>query len=131
MIAKKSLEGRDLADILDKKCLNALKSTTGIPNEIKLPDREVVRDLALRLKSLTADVRLEILFMLSQTSLPVCTLAALIGRDQSLVSNHLANLRMAGLVRERRRGKYVVYSLERERVDEIMEALSELFHGGA
>ncbi len=58
-------------------------------------------------------------------------LAALIGRSQSRVSQHLAQLRAAGVVGPRRQGQTVRYRLLDRRVRRVMDALSVLCEAGA
>ncbi|MBE3576532.1 MAG: winged helix-turn-helix transcriptional regulator [Limnochordales bacterium] len=60
--------------------------------------------------------RARILKMLQTGELCVCQIMAVLGMNSSTVSKHLAILKMAGLVRSRKEGRWVYYSLEsRER----------------
>jgi DNA-binding transcriptional ArsR family regulator len=65
-------------------------------------------------KAIGHPVRLRILAMLQSGSLCVCQLTAVLGLAASTVSGHLAELRRAGLVAERKQGKWVEYSLASE-----------------
>ena len=49
----------------------------------------------------------------------VCDLAEQIGMEQTLMSHHLRTLRAAGLVRSRKVGKWIHYSLDKETTNEI------------
>jgi DNA-binding transcriptional ArsR family regulator len=62
-------------------------------------------------KALGHPTRLRILAMLRSGGLCVCQLTAVLGLAASTVSGHLAELRGAGLVRERKQGKWVTYRL--------------------
>jgi ArsR family transcriptional regulator, arsenate/arsenite/antimonite-responsive transcriptional repressor len=66
------------------------------------------------LKALSHPARLRVLAMLRSGGLCVCQVAAAMGSPVSTVSEHLGALRRAGLVLERRDGKWVSYSLAAE-----------------
>jgi DNA-binding transcriptional ArsR family regulator len=59
-------------------------------------------DLAALLRVLGDDTRLRIFALLTRAELCVCEVEDILGLSQSLVSNHLAVLRRAGLVKARR-----------------------------
>lgn len=52
----------------------------------------------------------------------VCEIMQSLGLIQSKVSYHLAKLKASGLVREKRRGKWNYYSIDRQRVSELLDA---------
>ncbi len=66
------------------------------------------------LKALAHPARLRVLTMLRSGGLCVCQVAAAMGSPVSTVSEHLGELRRAGLVLERREGRWVSYSLADE-----------------
>jgi DNA-binding transcriptional ArsR family regulator len=63
------------------------------------------------LKAMAHPVRLRMLAMLRPGELCVCQLTAVLDLAASTVSGHLADLRAAGLVHERKDGKWVHYRL--------------------
>lgn len=63
-------------------------------------------------KALAHPSRLMILEALERRSMCVCELTDLVGADQSTVSKHLALLKQAGLVEDRRNGVMVYYSVK-------------------
>ena len=65
-------------------------------------------------KALTEPTRLRILALLDQGELCVCTLVAVLQAPQSTVSRHLALLKAAGWICERRQGVWMYYRLTRE-----------------
>jgi len=70
------------------------------------------QDAAERAKALSDPTRLTLAEALSKGGeLCVCDLSWIVGRSQNLVSHHLGALRSGGLVRSRRDGKMVMYSL--------------------
>jgi len=81
---------------------------------------------ALRFRALADEKRLRILEILREGELCVCVLTEALGIRQSLLSFHLRTLREAGLVSDRKDGRWVHYSLVPEAFDEI-EALLAAF----
>lgn len=63
------------------------------------------------LKAMAHPSRLLLLEALSEGERCVCDLQRLVGSDMSTVSKHLALMRRAGLVSDRRHGLQVIYSL--------------------
>ena len=66
------------------------------------PAALVTRDLLVALKALADETRLRIFVLLTRQELCVCEIEDMLNLSQSLVSNHLAVLRQAGLVKARR-----------------------------
>ena len=66
------------------------------------PATPVTRDLLVALKALADETRLRIFTLLTRQELCVCEIEDMLNLSQSLVSNHLAVLRQAGLVCARR-----------------------------
>ena len=65
-------------------------------------------------KALSDETRLRIVALLTWGELCVCDLMATLGLPQSTVSRHLAYLRNAGLVDDRRQGVWMYYRLAHE-----------------
>ncbi|MFH1066565.1 MAG: metalloregulator ArsR/SmtB family transcription factor [bacterium] len=72
-----------------------------------------IRQLASMFKALGHPSRLAATRALAKGERCVCELKKVIGADMSTVSNHLAILRNAGLVKDEKRGLQVFYSLKR------------------
>jgi ArsR family transcriptional regulator len=68
-------------------------------------------ECARRLKALADPERLKIIQCLQGGPKHVSALSDLLGADIANVSHHLGVLRHAGLVRDEKQGKFVVYSL--------------------
>jgi len=85
-----------------------------------MPDDDVLCDLAELYKSFADSTRVRILYALSLTEMCVCDLAELCRVSQSAVSHQLAILRSGKLVRARRDGKTVYYSLSDDHVRTIL-----------
>lgn len=81
----------------------------------KLLGEEATRVAAERAKALSDPTRLTLAEALREgEELCVCDLSWIAGRSQNLVSHHLRTLRSLGMVRSRRDGKLVMYSLTSE-----------------
>ena len=74
--------------------------------------------------ALSDATRLEIVGLLSHGERCVCELQDVLDAAQSRLSFHLKTLKDAGLVTDRREGRWVYYALNREALDEIAEFAS-------
>ncbi len=75
--------------------------------------------------------RIRVLWALTDGELSVNELAERIGKPPPAVSQHLAKLRMARLVRTRRSGTTIFYSLENEHVRQlVVDAVFNAEHAG-
>ena len=96
----------------------------------KMPDEEELYDLAEFFKIFADSTRIRILFVLFETPLCVCDLAEALGMKQPAVSYQLRILKQARLVKSRREGRTVYYSLSDDHVRGIIamgrEHLEEL-----
>jgi ArsR family transcriptional regulator, arsenate/arsenite/antimonite-responsive transcriptional repressor len=82
--------------------------------------------LATSFAALADPVRLRIVSILAaadEGEVCVCELVEPLGKSQPTVSHHMKILSEAGLVRGQRRGKWVWYSLNRQRLDEIRTSI--------
>lgn len=76
--------------------------------------------------ALADETRLHIIEKLCRGDLCVCDLTASLRTTQSLLSFHLKTLKEAGLVRDRREGRWVYYSLDREKLAYLQGVLDEI-----
>ena len=80
-------------------------------------------------RALADETRLRILNLLQQRELCVCQIVEVLGLGQSKVSRHLAHLRNAGLVNDRRDATWMYYSLAEPRGllhEQILECVRRL-----
>ena len=84
-----------------------------------IPDDRVVEQMAETFKALGDPTRVRIIHLLSQAELCVHDLTQLLGTTQPAMSHHLRLLRMLRLVRTRRDGRAIYYSLDDEHVLEL------------
>ena len=85
-----------------------------------LPDAAVAADLAALFGALGDPTRLRLLAALAEGPLCVCDLAAALGMTQSAISHQLRLLRALHLVRARREGKLVWYTLDDDHVRDLL-----------
>jgi ArsR family transcriptional regulator, lead/cadmium/zinc/bismuth-responsive transcriptional repressor len=85
-----------------------------------LLDDEAYVDLAETFRALADSTRAKIVHILADHSLCVCDLAQVVGVSEPAVSQHLRLLRSLRIVRGRREGKMVYYSLEDEHVRSLL-----------
>jgi ArsR family transcriptional regulator len=76
--------------------------------------------------ALSDETRLEIVQRLRSGERCVCDLTDLLDAAQSRLSFHLKVLKDAGLVADRREGRWVHYSLNRDVFDEVQELLGDM-----
>lgn len=86
----------------------------------QLPPDETLYDLAELFKMFGDSTRVKILYALLEAELCVCDIAKLMEVSQSAVSHQLRVLKGGKLVKYRREGKTVYYSLADEHVRRIM-----------
>lgn len=85
-----------------------------------LPYDTVISNLTEQFKSLSDFTRLKILLALSKKELCVCDISALIGVSVSAISHQLRLLKNARLVKYRKDGKMVYYTLEDKHINKII-----------
>ncbi len=73
--------------------------------------------------ALSDETRLRVLQLLRDGERCVCDLTGLLGTQQSRLSFHLRTLKQAGLVCDRRQGRWIYYGLRPEALEEIDAAL--------
>ncbi len=76
-----------------------------------LPSEQTVNDLSLLFKMFGDSTRIKIMLLLAQKELCVCDIATTLNMSQSAVSHQLKTLKTSRLVRFRRSGKTIFYSL--------------------
>jgi ArsR family transcriptional regulator len=94
-----------------------------IVNKVKeiMPEETKLYDLAELFKVFGDTTRIKILCALFESEMCVCDIAALLGMSQSAVSHQLRILRQNKLVKFRKEGKVVYYSLADDHVKKIFE----------
>lgn len=92
-------------------------------NEVlnKMPEDNIFNNLATLFKLIGDTTRCHILFALDQKEMCVCDLANVLNMTKSSISHQLAILRKSGIVKCRRVGKEVYYTLDDDHINKLFE----------
>ena len=112
---KNNREAKEISDAsaADGAKLKAIKES--------LYGEDVINRLAQTFKALADPTRLRIIYLLSKAPLCVCDIANLLDMTQSAISHHLRLLRNLRLVKFKKEGKMVIYSLDDHHVVELFK----------
>lgn len=86
----------------------------------EIPDEEKLYDLADFFKVFADSTRIKILYVLLCSEMCVCDLAQILNMTQSAISHQLRILKQMDLVRNRRDGKTIFYSLADDHIKSIL-----------
>ena len=86
----------------------------------KMPDEDELYDLAELFKVFGDSTRIRILFVLFEAEVCVCDIAETLHMTQSAISHQLRILKQSKLVKNRREGKSIFYSLADDHVRSII-----------
>lgn len=86
----------------------------------EMPDVDVLYDLAELFKVFGDSTRIRILYVLFESEMCVCDIANILGMTQSAISHQLRVLKQNSLVKSRREGKSIIYSLADDHVRKII-----------
>lgn len=86
-----------------------------------IPAEEILYSLSELFKVLGDSTRVKILYALLNAEMCVCDIAALFSMTQSAISHQLRILKQSRLVKYRKEGKIVYYSLDDEHVKQIFD----------
>ena len=121
----------------DHKCTNEDICNVRVihADKIELARRSVIPDrriepLALTFRMLGDPTRLRILMALKQVEMCVCDIAAFLGISESAVSHQLRRLREMAIVKNRREGQVLYYTLSDKHVETLLEVGMDHVHEG-
>ncbi|NLO39232.1 MAG: winged helix-turn-helix transcriptional regulator [Ruminiclostridium sp.] len=100
-------------DVIHQEVVNQVRS--------QMPQEESLYELAELFKVFGDSTRIKILWALDASEMCVCDIAVLLNMTQSAISHQLRVLKQAKLVRGRKDGKIVYYSLDDEHVRQIFD----------
>lgn len=90
-------------------------------------DHAVLRRSVLVLRAINHDLRQQIIKLLDDNKkMTVTEIYVKLRLEQSVASQHLALLRRAGVFVTERDGKFIYYSVDKERIAEISRLLADL-----
>jgi len=95
----------------------------GVVSTVKkqMPPTNQIQSLAELYKAFGDGTRLSIVLALCEAEMCVCDLCALLNLKQSAVSHQLHKLKMSRVIKNRREGKMVFYTLADEHIREILK----------
>lgn len=95
----------------------------------KMLDNEFITEISTFFKILGDNTRVKILFALDHNEMCVCDIANVLNMTKSSISHQLSYLKDLNIVKSRKSGKEVYYSLDDEHVKEVFEvAISHIEH---
>lgn len=94
----------------------------------KMPSEEGIAAMAARFKAISEPSRLKILLALSVGELCVEHIAAAVGGNQSAVSHQLKTLKDNRIIKCRRAGKNILYSVDDEHIVTMIQVAKEHLH---
>lgn|SRR3972149_3333866 len=109
-------------EVCEVRCINPSKVRTLAKS---MPAEDVLVELSDVFQIMSDPNRLKILHCLSQGEVCVCDLSAVLGLSTSAISHQLRMLRAMRLVRSRRDGRNVYYSLDDEHIARLMRMALE------
>jgi DNA-binding transcriptional ArsR family regulator len=86
-----------------------------------MPQEETLYDLAELFKVFGDTTRIKIICALFEAEMCVCDIAVLLNMNQSAISHQLRVLKQTRLVKYRKEGKIVYYSLDDEHIKQIFD----------
>ena len=92
-----------------------------LDKEITLPEK--LNEISKILKVLSNPVRLKIVWLLAEHDMPVCLIATILNKDQTLISHHLRVLKEHNIVKENTIGKFKYYTANKAKLRKILETL--------
>lgn len=87
----------------------------------KMPNENIFSRLAFLFKLIGDTTRCRILFALDQREMCVCDLSNVLNMTKSSISHQLAMLRRSGIVKCRKSGKEVYYTLDDDHIFKLFE----------
>ncbi|MBS6600132.1 MAG: ArsR/SmtB family transcription factor [Clostridium sp.] len=111
----------DDENIIEKCSCNIIHNDIVEKVKKTLPKDEILYDLAEFFKVFGDSTRIKIICALFESEMCVCDLAALLNVSQSAISHQLKTLKSARLVKYRRDGKVIYYSLDDEHVKHVFD----------
>lgn len=84
-------------------------------------DKETIQEISKVFKVISVPTRLSILFLLQHDELSVKSIARSLNMEQSAISHQLKTLKDSRLVKSKREGKSMIYSLDDLHVFSVLE----------
>lgn len=111
-----------MEDRYNAECCDFIHAHDEIIEKVEkvMPSEDTLYDLTELFRIFGDSTRVRILYVLLVSEMCVCDIATLLGMTQSAISHQLKALKNAKLIKSRRDGKTVFYSLADDHVSAIM-----------
>ena len=111
-----------MEDRCNVECCDFLHAHEELVERVRreMPSEDTLYDLTELFRIFGDSTRVRILYVLFEAEMCVCDIAALLGMTQSAISHQLRALKTVRLVKARREGKTVFYSLADDHVKTII-----------
>ena len=111
-----------MEDRYNVECCDFIHAHEEIVERVRnqIPGEDTLYDLSELFRIFGDSTRIRILYVLFESEMCVCDIAALLGMTQSAISHQLRALKNARLVKARREGKTVFYALADDHVKTII-----------
>lgn len=112
-----------MEDRYNVECCDFIHAHEDIVEKVRqvMPGEDTLYDLTELFRIFGDSTRVRILYVLFESEMCVCDIAALLGMTQSAISHQLRALKNARLVSSRREGKTVFYALADDHVKTIID----------
>ena len=112
-----------MEDRYNVECCDFIHAHEGIVEQVRetLPGEDTLYDLTELFRIFADSTRVRILYVLFESEMCVCDIAQVLGMSISAISHQLRVLKQARLVKYRREGKTVFYSLSDDHVRSIID----------
>ena len=112
-----------MEDRYNVECCDFIHAHEDVVERVRqeLPGEDTLYDLTELFRIFGDSTRVRILYVLFEAEMCVCDIAALLGMTQSAISHQLRALKNVRLVKSRREGKTVFYSLADDHVKTIID----------
>ncbi len=88
-----------------------------------IPSEEKIMDQVELLKAMTDPTRLSILYLLDGHELCSCRIQAELDKSQPTISHHINILKKAKLIKGRRKGTWIYYSLRKPEIVDVIKKI--------
>ncbi|MBP2172761.1 ArsR/SmtB family transcription factor [Methanococcus voltae] len=121
---KRNDEIKDFGELEVEMCQEHPENQVHIQKAIEsLPDNEEISEMANYFTALSEPNRLKILFILKNGEYCPCELSSVLKCTKSALSHQLRILRDKNLIKSRKDGKFVYYSIKDSKICEILEKI--------
>ena len=111
-----------MEDRYNVECCDFIHAHEDIVEKVRqvMPGEDTLYDLTELFRIFGDSTRIKILYVLFESEMCVCDISAALDMNQSTISHQLKTLRNSRLIRYRREGKVVYYSLDDDHIGQVL-----------